>query len=374
MNIEELAIRQLAILAVDDDHANLLLLQRILEREGYTRVQLTTEPARAAELFVRQQPDLVLLDLHMPGIDGLELMQRLAPLSDGVSSVPFVVLTADVTEETKRRALSLGARDFLTKPVDRIELLLRVRNLLEVKALQDRLVEQNLRLEGEVAERTSDLEQSRMEMLERLALAAEYRDDDTQEHAWRIGRACAQLARELGWPADEVELIGRAAPLHDIGKIGISDLILLKPGRLTDEEFEIIKTHARIGAEILAGSRSPLLRLAEQIALTHHERWDGLGYPQGLRGEQIPVEGRIAAVADVFDALAYERPYKRAWPVDDAVSEIMKQSGSQFDPAVVAAFRRLDHANLLDGVAGWKAAALAPDSGGLLTSLKEAQA
>ena len=347
MRQREPALQQMRILAVDDDEPNLLLLRRILERDGYTRVDVVSDPSLVPAMFVEMRPDLVLLDLQMPGIDGFELMDRLGPLTDDGSDVPFLVLTADATDETRRRALSVGARDFLTKPLDRVELLLRVRNLLHVKHLQDRLLEHNAQLEDEVADRTRDLEQSRLEMLERLALAAEYRDDDTQMHAWRIGRICALLALELDLSADEAQLIGRAAPLHDLGKIGIADAILLKPGKLTDQEFAAIKTHALIGAEILAGSHSPLLRLAEQIALTHHERWDGRGYPAGLRGEQIPLPGRIVAVADVFDALTHERPYKQAWSLSAAVNEILEQAGRQFDPRVVAAFAMLDHATLL---------------------------
>ncbi len=339
---------------VDDEESNLLLVRRILERDGYTGVVVTADPSRVPGMFVELQPDLVLLDLHMPGMDGFELMDRLGPLTGHGSGVPFLVLTADGTDETRRRALSVGARDFLTKPLDRIELLLRVRNLLQVKQLQDRLRDQNADLEETVAERTRDLDQSRLEVLERLALAAEYRDDDTQEHAWRIGRICALVALALGLPDQEAQLIGRAAPLHDVGKIGIPDAILLKPGRLTGEEFEVIKTHTTIGAEILAGSRSPLLRLAERIALTHHERWDGGGYPSGLGGEEIPIAGRIVAVADVFDALTHERPYKQAWPVEKAVDEILSQAGRQFDPCVVDAFSTLDHPTLLSRVKDWK--------------------
>jgi putative two-component system response regulator len=271
-------------------------------------------------------------------------MERLG--SDGGPGVPILVLTADATHDTKRRALRAGARDFLTKPIDQVELCIRVRNLLQVQHLQARLAEQNANLEAEVAERTSDLELARLEILERLAVAAEFRDDETQQHAWRIGRACALLGEQLGMPKHEAELLRRAALLHDIGKIGISDLILLKPGKLTDEEFALVKRHTTIGAQILADSTSPLLKLAREIALTHHERWDGGGYPDGRAGEEIPLAGRIVAVADVFDALTHERPYKQAWPLEDAVTEILAQAGRQFDPKVVDAFARLNHASL----------------------------
>jgi putative two-component system response regulator len=365
MNSEYEQLQQLRILVVDDDEANLLMLRGILEHAGYTRVDTTSDPMLAPEMFLESRPRLVLLDLHMPGIDGFELMGRLAPLTGEGRSVPFLVLTADASEDVKRRALTAGARDFLIKPVNHIELLLRVRNLLQVQQLQDRLFEQNAKLEEQVSERTRDLEQARLEILDRLALAGEYRDDETQEHAWRIGRTSALLGVELGMPQREVDLIQRAAPLHDIGKIGIPDAILLKPGRLTEEEFETIKTHTTIGAQILSGSNSPVLTMAEQIALTHHERWHGGGYPRGLRGHEIPLAARLVAVADVFDALTHERPYKEAWPVSEAVAEILNQSGRQFDPSVVAAFAKLDHATLLSSVKGWEppAGAGVPRSG-----------
>ncbi|HEX3510235.1 MAG TPA: HD domain-containing phosphohydrolase [Solirubrobacteraceae bacterium] len=364
MHGDEHELKQLQIIAVDDEESNLLLLRRILEREGYTNLHTTTDPAQVAGMFATLRPRLVMLDLHMPQIDGFELMQELAPLTDGPRSVPFLVLTADATEETKRRALSLGARDFLTKPLDRTELLLRVHNLLHVQRLQDQLIEQNVHLEDEVAERTRDLENARIEILDRLALAAEYRDDDTQEHAWRLGRTCALLALSLGLPGTEVELLRRAAPLHDIGKIGIPDAILLKPSQLTEEEFERIKTHTTIGAEILSGSRSPLLRMAEQIAISHHERWDGTGYPFGLSGEEIPLPGRIVAVADVFDALTHRRPYKSAWEVSDAVAEISRQASKQFDADVVTAFLGLDHPTLLTRAKGLVSAPASQGSAG----------
>jgi putative two-component system response regulator len=234
-----------------------------------------------------------------------------------------------------------------------------VRNLLQVQLLQDKLFEHNASLEELVAERTLDLEHARLEILERLALAAEYRDDATQEHAWRIGRTCFLLAVALGLPSGDAELVRRAAPLHDIGKIGVPDAVLLKPGKLTDEEFEQMKAHTAIGAEILSGSSSSLLRMAERIALTHHERWDGTGYPNGLARERIPLPGRIVAVADVFDALTHERPYKHAWTIEEAVAEIFHQGGRHFDPAVVHAFASLDHATLLTRAIEWEPPAAA---------------
>ena len=354
VTLDDNELKQLPILAVDDEEANVLLLRRVLERAGHTSVTTTTDPAQVPALFLETRPRLLLLDLHMPRVDGFELMEQIGALTSERRSIPFLVLTADVTDEAKRRALSLGARDFLTKPLDNIELLLRVRNLLQVQLLQDRLFEHNATLEELVAERTLDLERARLEILERLALAAEYRDDATQEHGWRIGRTGFLLAVALGLPSGDAELIRRAAPLHDIGKIGIPDLILLKPGKLTDDEFEQMKAHTTIGAEILSGSSSSLLRMAQSIALTHHERWDGQGYPNGLSGDRIPLEGRIAAVADVFDALTHERPYKHAWTVKEAVAEIFHQDGQHFDPFVVNAFARVDHATLLTRAQGWE--------------------
>ena len=291
-------LTELRILAVDDEESNLLLLRRLLERAGYTQVVATTDPTSVPGMVAENRPDLVLLDLHMPEMDGFELMERLAPPRE--TDPACRSSCSPPTPRTRRSAgHSLpGARDFITKPLDQIEVLLRVRNLLQVQQLQARLAEQNANLEAEVAERTQDLELARLEILGRLALAAEYRDDATQEHAWRIGRTLRAPGTELGLPEPEVELIRRAAPLHDIGKIGISDLILLKPGKLTDREFELVKAHTTIGAEILAGSQSPLLRLAQEIALTHHERWDGTRVSPRPRGRQHPAG----------------RPDRRRWP------------------------------------------------------------
>jgi putative two-component system response regulator len=348
VNAFDPGLSDLRILVVDDDPNNVLLLTGILERAGYTRVESTTDPTEIVGMFIHEEADLVLLDLHMPEIDGFELMRRLGPLTADGTRIPLLVLTADRTEETKRRALACGARDFLGKPYNQTELLLRVKNLLQVRALQRELDERNLTLEDAVADRTVELEQARLEILARLALAAEYRDDATQRHARRIGCTSALLAAQLRLPDETVELIQRAAPLHDVGKIGIPDAVLLKPGALTRAERARIQEHTTIGAEILSGSGTPVLRMAEEIALTHHERWNGDGYPRHLHGEEIPLIGQIVAVADVFDALTHERRYKAAWPVRRAVDEICGQAGEQFDPRVVEAFAALSHESLVE--------------------------
>jgi putative two-component system response regulator len=344
---QQVDVTDAAILIVDDDPSIVRLLQSVLEGDGYTRVRATPDPAAAGPMVEEVPPDIVLVDLHMPGIDGFQLIEQLNAAAGPDREIPILMLTADDADETKRRALALGARDIITKPFDQTELLLRVRNLIEVQQLHERTREQNVTLEQDVAERTHDLELAQLEMLDRLALAAEFRDDATQEHARRIGRSCAQLAEAIGLPASEVERIGRAAQLHDIGKIGLPDAILLKAGVLTAAEFEQVKAHTVIGAQMLSGSRSPILQLAEEIALSHHERWDGRGYPNGLHGASIPISGRIAAIADVFDALCHPRPYKRAWPVAQALNEVVSQAGRDFDPELVAAFTELDHSTLV---------------------------
>jgi len=325
-------------LVVDDEEHNIKLLERILERAGYKQYKCTTDPRDALPIFLEWEPDIVLLDLHMPHIDGFTLLEDFRHRTSGGAHVPVLVLTGDVSAEVRRRALASGAKDFLSKPFDVAEVLLRIKNLLETRFLHLQLLRQNELLEQRVRERTRELEGARIEILERLARAAEFRDDDTGQHTQRVGRISALVARSLGLPPEQVDLIRRAAPLHDVGKIGIPDSILLRPGRLGEREFEVMRTHTYIGARILSGSRFPLLDLASTIALTHHERWDGTGYPKGLKGEAIPIVGRIVAVADVFDALTHDRPYKPAWPVEQALAEIEQQAGYQFDPQVVEAF------------------------------------
>ena len=238
--------------------------------------------------------------------------------------------------------------EWTSRPDEKIRALIAVaRDVTERKRLEERERRHTSELEQAVAERTREVEDARLETLQRLALAAEYRDDDTHQHTERVGHSAALIAVALGLPREEVELIRLAAPLHDVGKLAISDTILLKPGRLTSSEYLLLQSHAQAGANLLAGSTSRVLQLAEEIALSHHEHWDGHGYPHRLAAEQIPLSGRIVAVADVFDALTNDRPYKRAWALDDALAEISRQAGNQFDPQVVAAFERLDHEALL---------------------------
>ena len=327
------------ILIVDDEPANVELLRRLLDSAGFASVEATTDPRDAAELYVRFRPDLILLDLHMPHVSGLEVMDQLNEIAEA-SYLPILILTADLTPQARLEALSRGAKDFVGKPFHIDEVLMRIRTLLETRFLYFQNVNQTRILEAKVRERTRDLEAAQSEILERLARAAEFRDDNTGRHTERVGEMAARVARQMGLPDPNVALIRKAAPLHDVGKIGIPDSILLKLGKLTEDEFALVKTHTTIGARILSGSRFPVLRLAEEIAFSHHERWDGEGYA-GIREDQIPLAGRIVAVADVFDALTHERPYKAAWPVGEARAEIERQRRLQFDPEIVDAFLRV---------------------------------
>jgi putative two-component system response regulator len=328
------------ILIVDDEPDNVHLLRRFLSDSGYGDVQHTMDPRQAMVLFNSLKPDLVLLDLHMPVVDGYTLLQQMDAVIPAADYLPIIVLTADASADAKRRALALGATDFLTKPLDLVEVGLRISNLLTARLTHLELEDYRNTLEDKVAARTSELEESQREIVARLALAAEYRDDYTGRHTRRVGDLSGRLAGQLGMSADEVDVLRMATPLHDIGKIAIPDSILLKPGPLTAAEFEAIRQHAQIGARLLAGSNSPILQMAEVVALAHHERWDGTGY-MGLVGEAIPLVARIVSVADVYDALTHQRPYKRAWPQEKAVREIRNLRTHHFDPVVVDAFIEL---------------------------------
>lgn len=325
------------VLIIDDDARCTSALARLLRRAGLETVQTTSDPTHGVALFQEQEPDLVLLDLHMPRIDGFHLLTLLRrPNPDG-PPVPIVMLTGDSEPQCRYRALAQGASDFLLKPLDPIEVLLRVRAQLETRELQRRLARHNQTLEVAIAARTRELEAAQVEMLGRLAVAAELHDDETGQHTQRVGELAGRLARALDLPRAQVDLITRAAPLHDVGKIGIPDAILRKPGKLTAEEFGQMKTHATVGAQILAGGRSELIQMAERIARHHHERWDGTGYPVGLRSVAIPLEARIVAVADFYDALTHDRPYRPAFSLEYTLGQLQAGSGSHFDPAVVHA-------------------------------------
>ncbi|HEX8552315.1 MAG TPA: HD domain-containing phosphohydrolase [Abditibacteriaceae bacterium] len=336
----EVILKNARVLIVDDEPINVRLLQRILQNAGYHDIACVYDSREVLSFVEGETPDIVLLDWMMPHLNGLDVLRQLQH-QECARYLPILVLTADVTAQTREEALAGGAKDFLTKPFDQAEVLLRVKNLLETRFLHLAQQEQNRSLEERVLERTRDLENSQAEMLQRLAQAAEFRDDDTGQHTQRVGELAGRLAAVIGLDADTIALIRRAAPLHDVGKIGISDAILLKPGKLSPEEFVVMKTHAQIGAALLKDGHSPLVQIAETIAFSHHERWDGGGYPQGLRGEEIPIEGRILAIVDVFDALTNERPYKKAWSVEQALEEIERNAGTQFDPAAVAAFLQM---------------------------------
>ena len=326
------------ILIVDDEPEDVATLADLLKKAGFQEIVTSTESSAAVRLYEESNPDIVLLDLHMPEPDGLQVMQEIYERETADIKPPIVIFTNEVDDAISERVLAAGAVDFIRKPQNRNEVLVRVTNLLENYFMTRELDNQNEILEHKVKERTRDLNQARLETLNKLAIAAEYRDDDTGEHTRRVGRSSALLARAIGMSDLEVERMEKAAALHDVGKIGIPDAILLKPGKLTDDEFKLMQTHAQIGANILAESSSDVLQLAEQIAISHHEKWDGRGYPNKVVGEAIPIGGRIVALADVFDALTNDRPYKQAWPLDEAVAEMQRSAGTHFDPDLTAHF------------------------------------
>lgn len=335
------------ILVIDDEPSIVKVVTAILNRAGYPHVHGLTDGLQAEATMRKVQPDLILVDLRMPNRDGLQVLDALVAQIPRASYLPIVMLTGDDRPEIRAQALARGARDFLHKPFDRTEVLLRIQNLLETRGLHRRLEGQNRMLEERVRERTRELEASQLEMLQRLAGAGEYRDDDTGLHTARVATTAGSLATAAGMDPRDIELLVRAAPLHDVGKIGIPDSVLLKPGKLTQEEMAIMRRHTIIGARILEGSQSALIQLAESIALNHHEKWDGSGYPGGLAGERIPMAARIVAVADVFDALSHARPYRPAWTIDATLTEIERLRGQHFDPWLTDLFLSLDDHTVL---------------------------
>ncbi|GAA5511073.1 HD-GYP domain-containing protein [Novipirellula caenicola] len=348
------------IMIVDDEIANVLVAKKHLEQAGYSSFEMTTDSSVALNLICANRPDVVLLDINMPDVDGITILRQLRERPE-FRHLPVLILTANSEAEVKLKCLDLGATDFLVKPVDPMELAPRVRNALLTKSFQDQLQQHASQLEEKVQQRTQELERSRREVIYCLARAAELRDNDTGNHVIRVGRFAGLIAEQLGLPNWYVEDVELAAQLHDVGKIAVPDAILLKPGRIEPEEFELIKNHIRndgpsiephsgedavtmrrhveIGAKMLQDGSS-LMRLAASIAMTHHEKFDGSGFPAGLVGEAIPLEGRITAVADAYDALASDRPYKQSLPRTTCFEILDQQRGKHFDPAVLDAFFR----------------------------------
>lgn len=323
-----------AILVVDDEPFVTELLSRWLASEGY-ECERASSGREALETLGRREFALILTDIMMPGMSGLELLEEVTRASP---STPVVMLTAVDDRKTATRALELGAYGYMIKPFDRNEVLINVANALRRRSLEVMRDGYEERLEEEVRERTADVRRAQEEITLRLAAASEFRDTETGAHVRRIGLYAEAIAKAMGRPEEYARLLRLAAPMHDVGKIGIPDSILLKPGKLTDEEFEIMKTHTTIGARLLEGSGIALLDASRDIALRHHEKWDGSGYPDGLSGEDIPDSARIAAVLDVYDALVHERVYRPAMPEEKALGIIAEGRGSHFEPGVGEAF------------------------------------
>ena len=337
------------VLIVDDEELNRELLAAQVELLGHT-----WEEARSgteAIALLHERFDLLLVDGMMPGMDGFELTCRIRA-QDKNGDVPIIMVTALNSREDRLKAVEAGANDFITKPVDRYELQVRTESLLKMKAAQDAVKNHQSDLEHIVASRTADLQnamnevvlgrqqiyEAQLDTIHRLALAAEHRDEHTASHIHRVSHYCGLLAWALDLSADETEHLQQGSIMHDVGKIGVPDSILLKEGRLSNAEREVMQQHTIIGADILRGSSSKLLQMGEIIALTHHERWDGTGYPQGLKGEQIPLHGRICAVADVYDALTSQRPYKKAFARHEARQILCQGYGTHFDPQILDLF------------------------------------
>jgi len=331
-------IKHLNILICDDSITNILLLTKLLESEGFDQVESVTDPLKVLPAMESKSFDLLILDIEMPRMNGFEVMQQIHSSPIAKQLVPILVLTGRQGADTRNRALKSGAQDFVNKPFDQTEVLLRVKNLLKVRAAYLAQANLTIELEKRVAQRTTELNKATDFLVERLAMAGEMRDTDTGKHVLRVGQYARMLALAYGLPPDVAYLLEKAAPLHDLGKIGIPDSILLKKGRLTDLERKVMNNHTNMGADLLANHGSALVQMAATVALSHHEYWDGSGYPAGLRGESIPIEGRITSICDVFDALTSERPYKHAWSLEDALNYLEQKAGSQFDPQLIQLF------------------------------------
>jgi putative two-component system response regulator len=324
-------------LLVDDSRSVLNFLKRLIEADGNVQATVFTDPVQAMAAATEHEYDIVLVDYEMPGMDGITFIRKLRSLPN-FADIPIVMITSIETDEVRMKALEAGATDFLSKRPQALEISVRLRNLvrlgLAVRKLNDRAAD----LASEVAIATRKLQEREEEIILRLALAVEYRDNDTGEHTLRVARYSRIIAERLGLPPRLCRDIYLAAPLHDVGKVAIPDNILLKPGRLNEQEMTVIRTHAEIGSRILADSPCELIQIGATIAAAHHERWDGSGYPNGLKGTEIPIEARVVAVADVFDALTTRRPYKEAMPLETARNYLEDKKGIEFDPACVDAF------------------------------------
>ena len=325
------------VLIVDDTEINLILFGALVKKLDQCEGHTFSSSTAALEWAATHEVDLLIVDYMMPDIDGLEFIVRFRALS-GCEGVPVLMITANDQKQLRYRALDLGANDFLTKPVDKVEFLARTKNMLTVSQARKQLSDRAEWLSQEVRKATAAILQREQETVLRLCKAAEYRDPETGAHILRMAHFSRLIGRELGLSAEEQDLLLEAAPMHDIGKVGIADNILLKPGRLDAAEFEIMKQHAIFGYELLKGSSSKTLQAGAEIAKGHHEKFDGSGYPSGLKGYEIPLFSRIVAVADVFDALTSERPYKKAWEVEAAIDFLTAGAGSHFDPDCVNAF------------------------------------
>lgn len=325
------------IVLIDDVQINLTLLWHLVKRlDDYDSISFLN-PVKALDWCSKNSYQLIIVDYMMPDMNGIEFIKALKNYPN-TKGIPVLMVTANDHIDVRYQALEAGASDFLNKPIDKTEFTIRVRNMLALYDTQRKLSNKAEWLAEEVRKAVREIKDREEELIHRLSKAAEYRDPETGSHIKRMSWYSKHIAAQLGFPMDEQELILEAAPMHDIGKVGIPDAILLKPEKLTSTEYFFMKEHAKIGHEILNGSSSKLMQIAAQIALSHHEKYDGTGYPQGLKGEEIPIYGRIIAVADVFDALTSSRPYKNAWSLEDAVTYLKNNSGKHFDPACVEAF------------------------------------